>query len=266
MKTRRIAAMGLGIFAAASLSLTACESTGTTSTGTSPSASAPAPTAAPADTLIAALGKLKSQGYDVKMTAASGGLNGNASIDPTAGNASLEEKGSVQGVTIDISAVEIGTDLWAKIDLGAASSQLGIDPTKWMLVDQTKLTGADSKPFDLTGPDALAVAGLLTSVTNVTATDATHLSGTVDLTAATGISSPDSSDLSKAGDAAKTVPFTVTLDDQGRITDIKVTPSAAELAEEFTFSNYGSPTAITAPPAANVIPAPAAIYSFFNES
>ena len=86
-----------------------------------------------------------------------------------------------------------------------------------MLVDQTKLTGADSKPFDLTGPDALDVAGLLTSVTNVTATDPTHLTGTVDLTAATGINSPDSDALTKAGAAAKATPFTVTLDDQGRL-------------------------------------------------
>ncbi len=267
MNNRRIAVAGLGILAAASLSLTACETTATPIAGSSASPGTPTAGAlAPSAALVAALGKLTGQGFDVKITQDSAGSSGTGSIDPTNKSVAIDEKGTIEGQSLEINIVDIGTNLWAKVNLGALSSQLGIDPAKWMLIDQTKITSTDATPLDLTGPDALDLAGLFTSVTNVTATDATHLSGTIDLSAATGVNAPDSDALTKAGAAAKATPFTVTLDDQGRPTDIKITSTNPDLSNEITFTNFGSPSAITAPAAADVVPAPASLYSVFNGS
>ena len=100
----------------------------------------------------------------------------------------------------------------------------------------------------------------------MTRTDSTHLTGTVDLTAATGVSAPDAGDLQSSGDAAKTVPFAAALDGQGRLVKLSINADAfnPNLSQSYSFSNYGSPTTIQAPPAAQVSPAPATMYSFLN--
>ena len=51
--------------------------------------------------------------------------------------------------------------------------------------DQSKLTGPNSHPFDDASPDTLDIAGLVAGASNVQQPDATHLTGTVDLTKAT---------------------------------------------------------------------------------
>ena len=267
MNNRRIAVAGLGLLAAASLSLTACETTTTPIASSSASPGTPtAGSGTASQALVGALGKLTGQGYNVTLTHDTGAMTGTGSIDPANKSAALDEKGTISGQSVEINAVQVGTNLWAKIDLGALGSTFGIDSTKWYLIDETKLTGTDNAPFDLTGADALDAAKLLTSVTNVTATDSTHLTGTVDLSAATGVNSPDSDALTKAGALAKSIPFTVTLDDQGRPTDIKISSTSPGLSTEMTFANYGSPTAVTAPATADVVPAPTGIYTFLNGS
>jgi hypothetical protein len=135
-----------------------------------------------------------------------------------------------------------------------------------MLVDQKKITAGLSKSFDLDRADALDLTGLLSNVNSVTRTDATHLAGTVNLTAATGVSRPRPDTLATAGAAAAAVPFTITLDDQGRLTDLNITGTgpASDLTEEFGISSYGSPTQVTAPAAADVIDAPAVLYELLN--
>jgi hypothetical protein len=100
----------------------------------------------------------------------------------------------------------------------------------------------------------------------VQATDATHVTGTVDLTKATGINMPAASDLSTAGAAAKTTPFTVVLDDQGRIVDLKIDADSFDktLTTEIGFSDFGSARPVTAPAASDVVPAPASLYAVLN--
>jgi len=259
VKNRRIAIAGLLLVA--SLGLTACTTAGTPTT---PATTAP-PTLSPTETLSAAAAKLKGQSYDVAVTQ-QGDATGKASVDSANNSASLQLSGTVEGATLSLSAIQIGTNFWVKVDLGALNSTVGLDATKWMLTDQSKITSKDAKPFDLAGSDALDIAGLLTSTSNVTRTDATHLSGTVDLTKSTGVSAPDNDDLTKAAALAKATPFTATVDDQGRLVDLKITPDAANsvLAQTFAFSNFGSPTKITAPAPGDVVPAPDFVYQLLN--
>jgi hypothetical protein len=230
----------------------------------------------PTDTLNAAVASLKGQGYDINGTSGStasggtGSLTATGSVDADSTAATVDFHGTEGGVPVDLDFTQIGEQFFAKFDLGPEQSQLGVGADQWMLVDPSKITSPNALPFDLSGAsDALDVAGLLTSVADVRypdPSDPMRISGTVDLTAATGAASPDATDLKAAGAAAKTTPFTATVDGQGRLTDIRVDADAfnGNLSEEIRYSDFGSPDPVTAPPANSVIPAPESAYAFFN--
>jgi hypothetical protein len=256
IRKHAVRVLGASLATSAVLAMAACA---TASNGGPSGSSSTAPLADPAAALTAAVGKLGGVGYDMTLTTGEG-INGTGSIDPTTHSAAVTAKGEVQGVSVNIGATEIGTDLYAKIDLGPMTSTLGLDPTKWYQLDPTKVTGEQALPFDLSKPDALGIGGLLTGVSDLKSTDSTHITGTVDLTKATGPAAPSSADAT--GETA--VPFTVTLDDQGRIIEVKVEADASHktLGQDIQFSHYGSPTAITKPDGA--IPAPDSVYQFLN--
>ena len=192
------------------------------------------------------------------------------SVDPTSRAATLELKGTESGTPVDVDFTQIGDKFWAKIDVGSFQSQVGAGPNQWLEIDRSKLTGATGAPFDTSGStDALDLAGLLASVSNVTypdPSDPTRITGTVDLTASTGVTAPPPTDLKDAGAPAKKTPFTATVDGQGRLTDLTIDADSYDgnLTNDFMFSDFGAPDAVTAPPAASVIPAPPAAYAFFN--
>jgi hypothetical protein len=263
VNNRRLAA--LGALAAASLALAACTTTTTPATTTTTS-----PPPAPADQLTAALGKLKGASYNLHIKISNGLANGTGAVNGATSSATVTESGAVNGVNISIAEAVVGSSEWVKLDLGAANNaQAGIDPTKWMLVDQSKLTIDQGKAFDFAGPDALDLTGLLTSVSDVTRTDATHLAGKVDLTKATGVSKATASQLADAGSDANAVPFTAIVDDQGRLTDLAVSPPAAKdsaLAAEYTLSDFGAATTVNAPAASDVVPAVPAVYQILNNA
>jgi hypothetical protein len=276
MFTRRVAVVGLGVVAVASMALTACSSSSTSSTSApkqTATASAPATASAaaqksPQDLLTAAIAQLKSAGFNFTQTqgdpAAGSGIKGPGSYDPSTKSAKEVQKGSEEGIKVELDATAVNGKLWLKLDAGAINQQLKLPTGKWMLTNPAKVD-AGSSPFDFSGSsDVLDIAGLMTSVSNVTLSGST-LSGTVDLTAATGDNTPDSDDVSSAGAAAKTAPFSATLDAQGRLTALNVDVASKALAEAFTFADYGSPSTIGAPAAATVVTAPAALYSFLND-
>jgi hypothetical protein len=265
VKYRRFAVAGIGALAVASLALAACSSTSNSASAGSATTSA-SPSVAPADALVAAATSLNGKGYDMTLTAAS--VTGKGSVDPTNHAVTFDAKASEGGQTFELNLTGIGSDLWAKIDLGALNSQVGLDPTKWIKIDATKVDES-SIGLNLSNlSDVLDIGSLTKAVSNVQRTDATHLTGTIDLTSLTGTEKPDADALKKAGAAAKSVPFTATLDDQGRLSDLKINGDSIDtgLSVDIAVSNVGSPTAVTAPPTAEVVPAPAAIYQILGSN
>jgi hypothetical protein len=155
------------------------------------------------------------------------------------------------------SFTEVGSDLWLKADFGPSAQNLNIDKAKWYKFEASKLR---QNPFDLSDGEPtrpltwpLGIGAVFANVANVTRTDATHLAGVVDLTKATG---PEVAGKSGAADAA--VPFTATLDGQGRLTELRINGANVNLS--IAFANYGSPTPVAAPAAADVLPAPDGLY------
>jgi hypothetical protein len=251
----------VGVLIAAGLGLAACSS-----------APPPPPKKVDASVQLAAgaafdsaLQKLKTMGFDATLTRPTQGVAIKATEDYAHKSATETETFDVGGQTISITATLIGRDLWFKADFGALATSLGVDKSRWYQVDSTKLV-AGAQPFDFVGTEPLAITAVFTSYFNMAHTDPQHFTGLVDLTTAVGPHAPDKVALTAAGPGAATTPFTADVDAKNQVTDINITPKDGQkdLALEITFANYGTPTTIAAPAAAQVLPASPAVYQALN--
>lgn len=260
MNIRRFAVVGLLL--ATGLGLAACS---TSSQPDSAATTTPAQVS-PADALTKALATLKDTGYDATLTLPAQGATVKTSVDYA--NKAATQAVYIGDQTLSEAFTEIGSDLWVKADFGPLAQSLNIDKTKWYKFDVSKLR-PQAIPFDLFGGERpeptrplawpLGIGAVFASVADVTRTDATHLAGVVDLSKATGPQTPGKSAVTDAA-----VPFTATLDGQGRLTELKITGANQDLNLDITFSNYGSPTPIAAPVAADVLTAPDGLYQALN--
>ena len=227
---------------------------------------APSRTPSPGEALTLALALVKGLNCDVTVTQPGQDSVANGSVNYGTQSATVTSKSRSGDSLVSIAATQVGPKLWVKIDLGSANGKLGLNSRKWYLVDQTKLTGHKKKIFDVANFDMLDIAGLMEGTGGVVRKDATHVTGTVDLTRSTGVSAPSDADLTRAGPGAAKVPFTATIDDQGRLVDLLIQADTIDrdLTNEYAFSNFGAPTPIAAPAAADVAPTPASVYTIFN--
>ncbi|HKT05142.1 MAG TPA: hypothetical protein VJT31_36975 [Rugosimonospora sp.] len=230
----------------------------------SSAASAPSPTpAAPTDALLASVKAFGTTSYKLRMQQSNASATGE--VDPTAKAAQITATGTVSGQHISVAYTVISPEVWTKIDLGATlNKQLGVDKATWMHIDRTKVTGNSQLPVNSAGEITLGTSDLLAGVANVQHPDSTHYTGTVDVTNTNSLLSPDKDALAKAGEKAKAVPFTATLDDQGHLTSFKEDGATIDpaLTAEITFTDFGAPMSITKP--AGAVEAPAAVYQFLN--
>ena len=240
-------------------------------TGAPPPVVTASPTAAPrppspAERLTLALALAKGMNCDLTVTQPGQDSVATGSVNYATQSATVSSKSRAGNAVVSIEAVEVGPKLWVKIDFGAANARLGLNAKKWYLVDQTKLTGARRKLFDVANYDVLDIAGLMASTSDLVGKDAAHITGMVDLTRSTGVSAPTPTDLAKAGPGAAKVPFSATVDGQGRLIDLVIQADAVDrdLTNEYAFSNLGAPGPVTAPAAADVAPTPTAVYQIFN--
>lgn len=223
----------------------------------------PSPTVAPKQALLASTKTLVTSSY--RFTIKSADANGSGAVDPANKAASATVTGQANNVSMKLDFIQIGADLYAKLDLGPLNSQLGISSDKYFHADVSKLTARTNLPFGL-GGQPVDANGLLAGITNVQTTDGTHFTGTVDATKMTGVDAPNSDAVQKAGDKAKAIPFTATLDDQGRLTDLTINGNSIDpqFALEVTISDYGSAVGITKPDASQVVEAPDAVLKIFQ--
>ena len=263
MKVPCLAAAGLALFASVAFALTGCSSSSTPSGGSSASSvPSSAPASSPKETVQAAVKKLNDTSY--KYTIGTAGQTGQGSVDPTAKKASLSLTGTLSSLNVKLDLLQVGSDYWMKLDLGSQNATLSL-PTKWMHIDPSKFKNAAALGIDPSKVDPTQVTGLFDGLTDAKKVDATHYDVTLDLTKSTG-GAVDSSTTTKLGDKAKSMPAKVTLDDQGRLVAVTLDLSSvnADASINATYSDYGSPAAISAPAAADVVEAPPALYQIFN--
>ncbi len=256
----------LVVLTAAGLALAGCTATSTTTATPSatPSASATSAAPAPKDALLASIEPLTRTSY--KYTLTTGGLTGQGANDPVNKKATLALTGQQQSNSITINVTAINTDVWMKLDFGANNNNLKISADKWFHVDTTRLGANPTLPVDPNG--AANAANLLSGAVDVQRSDPKHFSGTLDLTKATGTTWLGQTDLSSVSAKAKAVPFTATVDDQGRLSALRIDVSAVDPAltpVQSTYSDYGTTVTATRPDPAQTVEAPDSVYQLFKK-
>ncbi|GAA3207295.1 hypothetical protein ACFO1B_19400 [Dactylosporangium siamense] len=251
--------------ALAAAGLSACDAEVTSASGAQarPIASSPA-ALPPNEALLAAVQALDTTAYNFNIK--QGTKTGGGRIDPAAKSATMELGGTVEQFTVSVAYTVIAPQLWVKADFGKELNQLwGLPANVWMLVDLAKVGSTATLPVDKAGAPKLGVTELFKNgLVEVKRTDATHFTGTVDVTAADTILAPTDDVLKKAGAKAKAVPFTATVDGQGRLTAFAIDGASIdpELAMQLTFAGFGSVLPVTEP--AGATPAPDSVYQLFS--
>jgi hypothetical protein len=238
----RLATTGLGVFAALCLGLAGCGASDISATPSAGASEASPPSAATAK-LTAAAQKLNDD--TVKVTLESATVRSTGNLDPGADKATMSVR---IGTTSSIDLRTIGQDSWLQ-----ATGVPGVEPGKWLHIDGARLAGTT---FDaLPDGDAAGAGKFVERMADVTDAGDGNFRGTIDLTkvAGSGVS------VDVLGGKANSVPFTATVDDQGRLTELDIDLSSidAQLGKmTTTYSDFGATVEVSAPPAADVVEAP----------
>lgn len=272
MNNHRLAAGTLGALAAVVLGASACATSGSPTAGGSggpslsaaPSVSvAPSATGAAADAVRASTAVLRTTSYTYTLTSA--GMHGQGATDPNAQTGTMSIGGTVQGTALTASVVKIASQVWMKVDLGGQNGSGGI-PTKWMHVDTTRLGNGSALGVDIAGADPADSSKLFDGMVSAQQVDATHYNVVIDLTRASG-AAVDPNAVGALGQRARAVPATVTVDGQGRLSELSLDLSTLDRSLsslDIKYGNFGTPVSATQPPASDTVEAPDAVYNLFH--
>lgn len=217
--------------------------------------------------LVRALAALSTESYQVSVVASHGRTVAGGSIAPTTGSFDLQSATAVEDDALREAVRRIGGSIWLNVAYPDVNVELGISPRQWISASAASLKLGAGARFDVASRDPLDLAPLLAGVTTVWQPDATHLAGNVDYTHSHGVSAPDEDELSEAGVAAQTTPFTATLDADGRLVAVTIDADGynPDLTRTITLSAYGHAPAPARPAKAVVVPATPTVYQLFNE-
>jgi len=218
-------------------------------------------------TLSRALAALSTQSYRVRVVASHGRAVASGTVVPSDMSFDVQCATAVEDDAFRESVRKVGGGVWLNVAFPDVNTELGISAEQWIAASPAKLTVGTGAKFDVASRDPLDLGALFDGVTVVWRRDPTHLAGTVDYTHSHGVTAPDADELSEAGRAAVSTPFTATLDGDGRLLTVTIDADAynQDLTRTITLSDYGSAPA-TAPPAkSSVVAATPTVYQLFNE-
>ena len=247
MRIRRLIT-GLAVLSALSLAIAGCGGDGGSpsgSTGDAPAATSVAP-ANPTDELAAAARKLNET--TMRMTLASAGTNSTGSLDPQRKLGEMTMTVSAAGREQKIKIRTIGTDVYLQAD-GLPGTEGG----KWLKIGGERLAGSSFDVFPENDP--AGTQRILDALSDIKKDGPGKFSGTIDLTK----TSTNAAAAATLGDKFKALPFTATVDDQGRLTStsIDVTPAEPSAGKTTaTYSDFGTAVTVEPPPAGDTVPAP----------
>lgn len=154
---------------------------------------------------------------------------------------------------------------WLKLQ-DKPAGRSGFSP-KWMSFNPKKLPNEDGTPDVYSGETAPRAAYIIfENSDNISRTSPGHFRGTVNLSQTEGFVT--AANLKALGRKADSIPFTVVLDAQGRLTSATMRiPAAGKFKAgtfEITYDHYGTAAVPKLPTAAEQTKAPAALYRLFN--
>ncbi|HEX5542572.1 MAG TPA: hypothetical protein VFX60_13605 [Micromonospora sp.] len=251
MNIRRLTISGLSLFTALSLAITGC---GTDSGATGgDKGSSNATQEKPLDVLLASAESTTKESFKMKLE--SSVMNAEGVMDLANDKASMTMEMGAAGESMGIKMLMLGNDMYMQMSMGIPE----VD-NKWMHLD----TG-DVKAGSMLDQvrDPAGFKEFSDTIVEIERDGDRGFKGTMDLT-----KSSNADDETKAmGDKAK-VPFTVRLDDQGRLVEFSmdmtaVSPEVGKLT--VTYSDFGTPVSVEKPPADEIIEAPAEMTKAFTE-
>jgi predicted small lipoprotein YifL len=251
LKTRLFAA-GIGVVAAATLALAGC---GDKTPDASPPPSSSVAQVPAKEALANALKKLDQQSSKVEQTMdGMFSMKSTGATDPVANKVDMSMEMSLSGTQFKVAIRSLGNDVWVKM--------IGIQglSDKWMHVAADKV-----KKGSTLDPEKFSSSRLSEALVDVQRDGANGFKGTIDLTKSSTISEEA---LKQLGDKAKAVPFTATVDDQGRISQLTLDMNSLMQGMgmvKTTYSGYGEPVNVTAPPASEVVEMPAQLIDSMNK-
>lgn len=254
MLKKRLSVAGAAVLAAATLALAGCgDASQPDASDTPPSSSAPEVSAKEAFTNAAKKLNDTSSKADMSMDGLVT-MKGTTLTDPAGKKVHATNEVTAAGSNIKTEIISVNSEVWVKM-----SGVPGL-PTKWMHVAADKVKPGSS--LDLTKDSSTKVDS---AVVTVERDGATGFKGTLDMSK-TGTASEDM--LKQLGEKAKAVPFTATVDGQGRLASVvidltAVAPGTGKLTT--TYSGFGDPVTVTPPAAADVIDMPAQILEAMNK-
>jgi hypothetical protein len=237
---------------------------------TTPGSAGPSASARPATQILTdAVAKTKGQSFTYTLTYGSQ-VTADGAQDVAAGNGSRNVTFSdpASGLTLKANLVLNSGALYAKVDLGAAAALVpglaGVG-SKYLTLDMKKINPSGLTAGLLPTADTITPGSYLGGVITAESVSPTQIKGTTDLSKSAPKLIPATS-VAKLDATSKVAPFVVTLDEQGRITKVVLSLPKIEAlpAADLTvsYAGYGSTVQITAPTAADTVPAPDLIYSF----
>lgn len=177
---------------------------------------------------------------------------------------------SAESFSMKLEFVMTNPNRWVRMSSGGKSMLAqGASGDTWFHIDSTKLKKGSDLDVDLGKPDVTDVGALLAAVSDAKG-DGKTITGTID---GTKVKSPDGflddDTLKGMGAGAAKLPYTATLDDQGRLTKLTIDAPASTSAETpagkwvFTLTGYGQQKALTKP-TGKVKELPAGSYAMLN--
>jgi hypothetical protein len=261
--------MGLGLMAATTLAVAGCTddatnpgagspASGTPSVSVSSGAADPAATSA----LSTAAAKLDDTSFKITMSAGPGlSLTGLMDAPNSVGTGTLELNGS--NTTIQVKSLLVGQDLYVQVP-GVTKADT------WTHIDVDRLPQGVNLGLRPGQIDPANTARLLAATTDVQQVDSRSYRGSLDLTRVAGVAGIDKAAVDAWGDAARNVPFTAGLDDQGRLSamTIQLPAVAGQQAQplEILYTDYGTPVTAVKPAADKIIEAPESLYTTLSGS
>ncbi|NMO50619.1 hypothetical protein HH310_05350 [Actinoplanes sp. TBRC 11911] len=249
MRTPRLAGLGLATLAAAAMTVAGCDTSASSSSAPASSASPSASAAEPAavQALSAAAAKLGETSFKVSATSGSD-FTLNGAVDPAQGVGTVDLTATGPNASLNVKTLLIGQDLYVQVP---GVTKAGT----WTHLDVSRLPAGANVGLRPGQVDPVDTANLLSSATDVHSTGPDAYAGTLDLSKAAG--------LGVSTTQPQNVPFTVNLDDQGRLSTMTITP-ASTAPIEVRYSDYGSPVTASRPAASEITEAPDSLYSSFG--
>lgn len=255
MTNRRFTMAALALVASVGLALSGCDGSSGTSPSTKADGGATTPQLSAAEELQAAVNKLNED--TVRVTLDGAGQSGGGVMDPRARTAEMSIKMSFGGKSFDVKFIRIQDDVYLKLgDFGGA-------PNKWIHIDSSKIP-ADSELGAMLEGDPAGAQELANGLVEVERDGERRFKGTIDTTKARTASAES---LKVLGDEAKAVPFTASVDEQGRL--VELTLDMSGLADSLgtmkaTYSDFGISVSVQRPAASETMEAPRELLGFLN--